>query len=294
VFEADDVDVVHICTPNHLHEELAAQAIAAGKHVICEKPLTPDPAAARRLTAAAARARVVAAVPFAYRFYPTLRDARARVRRGDAGALRLIHGSYLQDWLVRPEDTNWRVDAALGGASRAFGDIGVHWCDAAEFVTGHRITRLSARTLALPRPSASAVPTEDGATVQFETDRGALGSLVISQVSPGRKNRLWLSVDGATASLQFDQELPDSLWIGGLDANQVILRGTTPGRYDVVPAGHPQGYQECFTAFMLDVYQAIAGDVPDGLPVFDDGLRAAEITAAVLASAASQTWIDIA
>jgi len=292
IFEADDVDLVHICTPNHVHEPLAEQALAAGKHVICEKPLAPDAAAARRLTDAAARARVVAAVPFVYRFYPTLRDARDRVRRGEAGNLRLLHGSYLQDWLSRPEDDNWRVDPALGGASRAFGDIGVHWCDAVEFVTGHRITRLSARTLTVPRAARS--ETEDGATVMFETDRGALGSLVISQVSPGRKNRLWLSVDGAAASLQFDQELPDSLWIGGRDGNLTVPRGTAPGRYDVVPVGHPQGYQDCFTAFVGDVHRAIAGDVPDGLPTFADGLRAAEITAAVLSSAAAEKWLDVA
>lgn len=288
---SDDVDLVHICTPNHVHEELALQVLAAGKHVICEKPLATDAAAARRLTIAAAKAGVVAAVPFAYRFYPTLRDARERVRRGDAGHLRLLHGSYLQDWLSRPDDTNWRVDPALGGASRAFGDIGVHWCDAVEFVTGHRITRLSARTLRIPRAAGSA--TEDGATVLFETDRGALGSLVISQVSPGRKNRLWLSVDGATASLEFDQELPDSLWVGGRDGNLIVPRGTAPGVYDMVPVGHPQGYQDCFTSFVGDVHRAIAGERPDGLPRFDDGLRAAEITAAVLSSAAAQTWVDV-
>jgi predicted dehydrogenase len=292
IFAADDVDLVHICTPNHLHEALTEQALAAGKHVICEKPLAPDPGAARRLAVAATEAQVVAAVPFVYRFYPTLRDARDRVRRGDVGTLRLLHGSYLQDWLSRPEDDNWRVDPALGGASRAFGDIGVHWCDAVEFVTGHRITRLSARTLTIPRPAGSR--TEDGATVIFETDRGALGSLVISQISPGRKNRLWLSIDGAAASLQFDQELPDSLWIGGRDSNLMVPRGTIPGVYDVVPVGHPQGYQDCFTAFVSDVHRAIAGEPPDGLPTFEDGLRAAEITAAVLSSAATEAWVDVA
>jgi len=291
IFEADDVDLVHVCTPNHAHEELTLRALAAGKHVICEKPLAPETAAAKRLAAAAAKAGVVAAVPFVYRFYPTLRDARERVRRGEAGVLRLLHGSYLQDWLSRPDDTNWRVDPALGGASRAFGDIGVHWCDAVEFVTGHRITRLSARTLRIPRAAGSS--TEDGATVMFETDLGALGSLVISQVSPGRKNRLWLSVDGATASLQFDQELPDALWVGGRDGNLIVPRGTAPGMYDMVPVGHPQGYQDCFTAFIGDVHRAIAGETPDGLPRFDDGLRAAEITAAVLSSAAAQTWVDV-
>lgn len=297
--EADDVDVVHICTPNHLHAALAERALAAGKHVICEKPLSTDVDSSRNLAALAAAAPVVAAVPFVYRFYPTVRDARGRVRRGDAGALRLMHGSYLQDWLSRPEDRDWRIDASLGGGSRAFGDIGVHWCDVVEFITGHRITRLVARTLTVPRGTDRPPPdTEDAATVLFETDRAAIGTVAVSQVSPGRKNRLWLSLDGAQASLQFDQELPDSLWIGGREQNAVVHRGAESStgdaaRYNIVPVGHPQGYIDCFTAFVADVYAAAAGDAPDGLPTFDDGLRAAVITDAVLTSAASGGWVEV-
>jgi predicted dehydrogenase len=296
---ADDVDVVHICTPNHLHAPLAERAIAAGKHVICEKPLSTDVASSRRLADLAATAGGVTAVPFVYRFYPTVRDARGRVRRGDVGPLRLLHGSYLQDWLSRPDDDNWRVDPSRGGGSRAFGDIGVHWCDLVEFVTGQRITRLVARMLTVPRSMAGSGPgTEDAATVMFETDQGALGSVVVSQVSPGRKNRLWFSLDGAQASLQFNQELPDSLWVGGREQNAVIARGAEAAapeaaRYNVVPVGHPQGYVDCFTAFVADVYAAAAGDPPDGLPTFADGLRAALLTEAVLASAANGNWVEV-
>jgi predicted dehydrogenase len=297
--EADDVDVVHICTPNHLHAPLAERAIAAGKHVICEKPLTTGVDSSRSLAAVAAASPVVTAVPFVYRFYPTVRDARGRVRRGDLGSLRLLHGSYLQDWLSRPEDRNWRIDAALGGGSRAFGDIGVHWCDVVEFATGHRITRLVARMLAVPRGTdRSASDTEDAATVLFETDGGAMGAVVVSQVSPGRKNRLWFSLDGEQASLQFDQELPDSLWVGGREQNAMVHRGAESStgdaaRYNIVPVGHPQGYIDCFTAFVADVYAAAAGETPDGLPTFDDGLRAAVITDAVLRSAASGGWVEV-
>ncbi len=297
--ESDDVDVVHICTPNHLHAPLAERAIAAGKHVICEKPLSTDLQGARRLADLASRAATVTAVPFVYRFYPTVRDARGRVRRGDVGSLRLVHGSYLQDWLSRPEDHNWRVDASLGGGSRAFGDIGVHWCDVVEFATGHRIARLVARMLTIPRGGDRPGPvTEDAATVLFETDQGALGSVVVSQVSPGRKNRLWFALDGAKASVQFDQELPDALWVGGREQNAVIHRGAESStgdaaRYNVVPVGHPQGYLDSFTAFVADVYAAAAGDPPDGLPTFDDGLRAAIITDAVLRSARSGRWTEV-
>jgi predicted dehydrogenase len=296
--EADDVDVVHICTPNHLHAPLAERAIAAGKHVICEKPLSTDLDSTQTLAELAATAPVVTAVPFVYRYYPTVRDARGRVQRGDAGPLRLLHGSYLQDWLSRPDDHNWRVDPSLGGGSRAFGDIGVHWCDLVEFVTGQRITRLAARMLTVPRGSVPVSGTEDAATVLFETDRGALGSVVVSQVSPGRKNRLWFSLDGAEASLQFDQELPNSLWVGGREQNIVVARGADAAspdaaRYNVVPAGHPQGYLDCFTAFVADVYDATAGTSTPGLPTFADGLRAAVLTDAVVTSAARGSWVDL-
>ena len=312
----DTVDVVHVCTPNHLHAELAEAALAAGRHVICEKPLATTVDAAERLTAAAGDR--VAAVPFAYRYYPTVHEARRRVADGTSGAVHLIHGTYLQDWLLSPADDNWRVDAALGGASRAFADIGSHWCDLAEFVTGHHIIRLSARTkIAVPdrvhdedrvafarddngAGPARAVTTEDAVVVQFETDGGALGSAVISQVSAGRKNRLWLEVDCANEALAFSQEDAETLWIGGRETSTLVRKdpgAMSPGaaRLATVPAGHPQGYQDCFNLFVADVYAAIAGGTaPDGLPVFADGLRAMHLTDAVLASAAGQRWVDVA
>src|SRR6185503_13091617 len=168
---ADDIDVVHICTPNHLHVPLAEAALAAGKHVILEKPIALDADSAQALTDAAHDAGRIAAVPFVYRYYPTVREARERVRTGATGPVRLIHGTYLQDWLLRPTDDNWRVEEDLGGASRAFADIGSHWCDLAEFVTGQRITRLCSQTQA-----AAGRRTEDAAVVQFETDGGAVGT----------------------------------------------------------------------------------------------------------------------
>jgi predicted dehydrogenase len=306
LIDRDDVDVVHICTPNDLHLPLAEQALAAGKHVICEKPLATDLPSALRLADAAASAAargVVTAVPFVYRYYPVVREARARVRRGDAGRLHLLHGSYLQDWLSGPEDTDWRVDSGRGGASRAFADIGVHWCDVVEFVSGHRITRLLGKMLTAydARGAGDAkvtVATEDAATVLFETDQGALGSVVVSQVSPGRKNRLWFSLDGAEASLAVDQEIPESLWVGTSRAVSLIPRGSDDASpdarvFDRLPAGHPQGYQDCFTAFVADTYTAIGGGSPDSMPTFDDGLRAARITDSVLASAAGACWVEV-
>lgn len=299
-----DVDVVHICTPNHLHAPLARMALAAGKHVICEKPLATTVQDAAELADLARLAGVVAAVPFVYRYYPTVREARARIASGSTGPVHLIHGSYLQDWLSTAGDHNWRVDPALGGASRTFADIGVHWCDLVEFSTGHRVTALAARLkTAVPERADGgarrAVATEDAATLIFETDRGAIGSLVVSQVTPGRKNRLWFSLDGANASLAFDQEVPDMLWVGRRQGTTLVQRGadadsTEAQRLSVLPAGHPQGYQDCFNGLVGDVYAAIGGEVPAGLPTFDDGLRAAQLTAAVLESSATRSWVKVA
>ncbi|WP_262107504.1 Gfo/Idh/MocA family protein [Arthrobacter sp. Marseille-P9274] len=303
--ESHEVDVVHICTPNHAHAALADLALRAGKPVICEKPLATTVDEARRLVAAADEAGVVATVPFVYRFYATVREVRARIAAEEAGSLWLLHGSYLQDWLAASDATNWRMDPALGGISRAFADIGVHWCDLMEFVTGHRIVSLTAVTGQAfserrgDDGSPDTVGTEDGAAVLFTTDLGARGSLVVSQVSPGRKNRLWFSFDGSRASYVFDQESPDSLWVGGQTESRIIARGpdtlsAAGARYAQLPAGHPQGYQDSFNAFVADTFAAIAGRPPDGLPGFADGLRAAVLSQAVVDSARQRAWVEVA
>ncbi|HEY0483216.1 MAG TPA: Gfo/Idh/MocA family oxidoreductase [Kofleriaceae bacterium] len=310
-----DVDVVHICAPNHLHAGLARLALEAGKHVVCEKPLATTAAAARELVDLAAAAGVVAAVPFVYRFHPVVREARARIAAGKAGSIHLIHGCYLQDWLASPDDYNWRIDPALGGPSRAFADIGSHWCDLVEFVSGHRIEHVSTRaaTVFAERLAGSAgafqraadagqrvpVTGDDVVTMLFETDRGAIGTLVVSQVSPGRKNRLWFEIDAANEAIAFDQEDPERLWVGARDRHQILLRDPAQlsepaARYATLPAGHAQGYGDAFNAFVADTYTAIRrGAVPDGLPMFSDGLRAALITEAVLASSRSRAWEEV-
>jgi predicted dehydrogenase len=242
-------------------------------------------------------------VPFVYRFYASVREVRARIERGEAGPLWLLHGTYLQDWLSSSDASNWRMETDLGGTSRAFGDIGVHWCDLMEFTTGHRIVRLAARMgRAFPQRVVDGqlvdAHTEDGAVVAFQTDQGAMGSLVVSQVTPGRKNRVWFSFDGPHASYSFDQELPEALWVGTATRNELVLRGTdqfgTPASaYSRLPAGHPQGYQDAFNAYVGDVYSTVRGEQADGLPTFSDGLRAAVLTQAVLDAAASQSWEEV-
>lgn len=293
-----DVDVVHVCTPNVRHAEVAEAALAAGLHVICEKPLATSVGDATRLVDAA-QGRV-ATVPFVYRFHPMVRELRSRLAGGEAGVVSTVIGGYLQDWLSRSTDDDWRVDSAIGGPSRAFADIGSHWCDLFEFVTGDRITRLSAQTAVVQdRPGTSNAATEDTAAVQFQTTSGILGTLVVSQVAAGRKNRLHLEISGTEASFGFDQEDPERLWVGRREGSQVLLRdpdtlSASAARYSLLPAGHAQGYQDCFDAFVADTYRAVRGEVRDGLPSFADGLRAVRITDAVLASAATGgAWIEV-
>lgn len=295
------IDVVHVCTPNTTHAAIARAALEAGKHVICEKPLATSAADAAELTALAAERGLVAAVPFIYRFHPMAREAQARVARGETGRLLSVQGAYLQDWLAAPHDDDWRVDAALGGPSRAFADIGSHLVDLLEFVSGERIARLNAssRTVYEARARHDDIATEDLVAVLVEFASGAVGTLLVSQVAPGRKNALTIELAGTEASVRFEQEQPDTLWLGRTDASSIIPRDPArlagdAARLSVVPAGHPMGYQDAFNAFVADAYAAIGGHAPDGLPGFDDGFRAVRVTEAVLASSASGNWMEVA
>ena len=293
------IDVVHICTPNHLHLPLAEAALAAGKHVICEKPLALDAAGAQQLVDAAAGSGLQTAVPFVYRYYATVREARERVGSGQTGPVRLLHGTYLQDWLLRPDDDDWRVDERLGGASRAFADIGVHWCDLAEFVSGQRIARLSARLLtAVPERRGHPVTTEDAAVIQFETDQGAIGSVVLSQITPGRKNRLWIELDGAEETLAFDQEHPDELWCGTREAVTIVGRDPATlsppaARFAFLPAAIRRATRTASTRSSRTLREHPDGSAVAGMPTFADGLRAALLTDAVLASSREERWVDV-
>ena len=328
---SDEIDVLHVCTPNALHGPLVRAALSAGKHVVCEKPLSLTGADSDALVELAASTGLVNAVPLVYRYHPMTVEARERVRRDELGPIRLIHGHYLQDWLARPEDNNWRVDPAVGGASRAFADIGSHWCDLVEWISGHRISELTAATqTVLPQRSAAgretftgsgdesapesaetervAVTTEDAVQVLFRTDLGATGALVVSQVSPGRKNRLWFEIDGAERSVSYDGEDPESLLLGGRDRTEIVRRdalSVQANRINAVPAGHPWGYRDCFAAFTADVYAAIrdprafaevaktAAQAAPAFPTFADAARTAHITDAVMASAAHRSWIEV-
>ena len=294
------VTVVHILTPNSSHADLAMRALNAGKHVVCEKPLATSAALASDLAQKAKQLGLIGAVPFVYRYHPMAREAKSRVESGSLGAVLSIKGEYLQDWLLDPHDTNWRVSEELGGSSRAFADIGVHLCDLIEFISGQRIVRLvSSVQTAYPERAGKAVDTEDAAMVIAKLESGAMVSLMVSQVAAGHKNGLTLELHGSAESVRFEQENPEQLWVGQKGGSRVLMRdpetlSPAAKRLTNLPAGHPEGYFDAFVSFMRDVKQAVIESKPNELPTFFDGERAAVLTEAVLRSASAGTWVDVA
>ncbi len=304
LLDREDVDIVHVCTPNHLHAQITAAALRRGKHVICEKPVgTSLDDIEKVVDAAANRPDLLVAVPFVYRFYPMVSVARRRLTDTQLWG---ITGSYLQDWLAAAADTDWRVDATLGGPSRAFADIGAHWCDLAEFLTGQRITRLTARTtVTIGRRSQSGagasptpVDTEDDVALIFETDGGAIGSMSASQTAHGHKNDLRIEVKTDEETIHFSQENPEVLAIGNHGGIFLLRRQQAddtgePIRHSRLPPGHPQGYQDAFNSFVACAYRSTSVR-EDDLPTLADGVRSLHITHAVLQSADSGTWVEVA
>jgi predicted dehydrogenase len=321
-----DVHAIHNCTPNNLHYEVNRSFIEAGKHVLSEKPLTMTSAESADLVRLARARGVVTAVNFNYRGYPLVQQVRGMVRRGDLGALFLVHGHYLQDWLLYDTDYNWRLESRVSGASRAVADIGSHWCDLVQFVTGRRITRVLAhlfrvhQTRKKPRRAAEtykgkehgpaqeydevSIDTEDGAFVLAELDGGLRGSLTVSQVSAGRKNRQWFEIDGSRSAVAWDQEDPNRLWIGHRDcANEVLIKDPAllddnARGYAHYPGGHPEGYPDGPRNLFGNLYRYIREGRTPGrdaadFPTFEDGHAEVVIVEAVLRSHERQGWVDV-
>lgn len=305
IAESPDVDIVHLCTPNGLHFSQLKVLLSAGKNVICEKPLVTSLDEAIELEEIIKRTNTRVAIPFIYRFHPMVRELKNLISSGELGKIQLIHGSYLQDWLASEESTNWRVDSKLGGPSRAFADIGSHWCDIIEWLVGENITELISHSLKTQnsRPGLNddeqlEVANEDALSLIATTTSGITVNALFSQVSLGRKNRLWLEVDGKNQSAVFNQEIPDFLELGDQSGFRSIARNPNENseeanRYSLVPAGHPQGYLECFESFVREAYLYFSGEQVEGMPTFEDGLKSSRLIDAVLRSAKSRSWVSI-
>jgi predicted dehydrogenase len=294
-----DVDVVHICTKNIDHAAQCRRAIDSGKHVVAEKPLATSSEETRSLLDLATRRGIVHACNYNYRAYPVVQHALKLVAHGDLGEVRLVQGAYRQDWLFHATDYNWRLDPALGGISAAFGDIGTHWFDLLEHITGRRVVEVFSRlTTALPKrvhgqdgsSRSVSIAVDDSGVVSFSLDNGGIGSVLVSQVAAGHKNGLELEVHGSRASLFWSQEAPDQMWIGHRDGpNHLVLRDSGMAPDEVLPPGHPFGWRDALRRNIRAVYARIAGEHPSatsvGFATFADGHRSLELLEAVVGSA---------
>jgi len=318
-----DIDVVHLATPNYLHYPHAKAALMADKHVVCEKPLAMASAESAELVDLAAERNLVNAVNFNIRMYPLAQQARSMVQSGELGDLFILQGSYLQDWLLFSTDWNWRLEPNLGGTLRAVGDIGSHWLDLLTFITGlkieevyadfktfhpvrkkpaKRIETFSGKLLTPEDYIDQPIHTEDYATILLHYENGARGVLTVSQVSSGRKNRLFYEISGSKSSLSWDSEHPNELWVGHRsEPNQIIMKDPSllsPEAQET--ASYPGGHNECFPDTFKQLYTKVyryifAGDytkTPD-FPTFADGHYEMQLCEAIERSAKEEKWVQV-
>jgi predicted dehydrogenase len=315
------INAVHICTPNADHYGLASAALAAGKHVLCEKPLAVSSDEAAVLVSRAVERDLRNCTCHNLRYYPMVQQMRAMIGAGELGEILIVQGTYSQDWLLYDSDWNWRIDAKDGGSSRAMADIGSHWCDMIEHVTGQRIMsvcadlatfhetrrrpRRAAETFARPKGASVddledvRVDSEDYGGVLVRLGDRARGAFTVSQVSAGRKNRLSIEVYGAKASAAWNGERPDELWIGRRDRGTELLlkdpaaMAPEAASYADLPGGHSEGYDDTFKQIFKRFYRSIVDlRAPIDYPQFDDGLRQLRILDAELASHRRRGWVD--
>jgi predicted dehydrogenase len=315
------VTVVHICTPNHVHFEQASTLLRAGKHVLCEKPLAMDSRESEMLVKLAADCLCVGGVAYNLRYYPLCQEAKAAVAGGVIGQPRLAHGSFLQDWLLFPSDWNWRLDPKLGGELRAVSDIGTHWLDLMMWITGRKITEVCADLATVvpvrqkPRGRVETfqkagnvetddVPmtTDDYASVLLHFEEDLRGVMTVSQVSAGRKARLWFEIDGSKGSLAWNSESPNTLWIGRRDRaceelpkDPALLSPAARG-YAAYPGGHAEGYPDTFVQLFRDFYAYLdAGDLyaRRPFPTFANGNHELLLCEAIAESAHARAWVPV-
>jgi predicted dehydrogenase len=314
------VQVVHVTSPNVAHYPQVKAILAAGKHVICEKPLAMTSAQSAEMVQMARASGKVAAVCYNTRFYPLNQHAHGMMRAGDLGDLRLITGHFHQDWLAKETDWNWRLEASEGGPLRSVSDIGTHWVDLTNFITGQKpvavIAELATFIAERQKPigpvetfTATKGPTEtrkietdDAATILLRYGNGGRGMMSTSQVSHGRRGLLSWDISGSKASAAWSAEHPEDLWIGHREGpNQILLRdpslmNPTGTAAAFMPGGHPEGFADTWAAFFTQVYRDVARggrSAESTWATFDDGHYEMLFCDAVLASADSGTWVNV-
>jgi predicted dehydrogenase len=325
-----EVEVIHITTPNRQHRDMVIGALDAGKHVVCEKPLATNSAETSELVERARKnPGLVTAVNYNVRFYPLVLHSRHLLQSGAIGRVLHVRGAYIQDWLLKDTDWNWRLLVEEGGELRAVGDIGTHWMDLILFITGLRIDSVFADLATLipvrQRPKVAGatfqgagahsdkqelvpvaepirIDTEDWGAILFRFADGARGTMCVSQVTAGRKNQITFEIAGSEGSLGWDSEHPNDLWLGHRDKpNQLLIRDPALLAPDIRPfANYPGGHNEGFPDTFKQLYRAIYGYLAEGdftrpklFAGFDDGHEELLLCEAILESHRTETWIPV-
>ena len=320
VLQDRTIDAVHVCTPNAQHYSMTKDALETGKHVLCEKPITTAVREAEELVSLAAKQGLRNCVCHNLRYYPMVQQMRQLREAGELGEILVVQGTYSQDWLLYDTDWNWRADSKVSGPSRCMADIGSHWFDLAEHLTGLRVTSLCAdlqtfhRTRKKPKHSVETfanklmgpedyietpVDTEDFGAVIFRMGTRTRGCMSASQVSAGRKNGFRMEIYGSRSSVAWNQERPDELWVGHRDSgNALFVKDPSlllPGArgFADLPGGHSEGYDDTFKQVFRRFYASIGSSGTAEYPQFVDGLRQLKILDAVLESQRTREWVDV-
>ena len=317
-----EVDSIHVTSPNQFHYPQVKAILAAGKHVICEKPLAVTSDESRELVGLAAASDRITAVNFNIRFYPLNQHAQQMVADGELGQPRLITGHYFQDWLLLDTDWNWRLEPDKGGTLRAVGDIGSHWIDLTNFIAGMKVQSVMAdlstfvkvrqkpvgevETFSQERAADTEpvdMTTDDAAVILLRYADGARGSVAISQVSAGRKNSVQWEIDGSEAAAAWDSETPDHLWIGHRGRpNEILQRGAelmnpTGTAAAALPGGHVEGFADSMLGHFREFYRAVLAGAAPADPLyatFEAGHHEMVVGDAVARSAREDAWVDVA
>lgn len=321
MLDKEQLDVVHNCTPNNMHYEINLEILKRGINVYCEKPLAMTSEETAELTRIAAEKGVKAGVNFNYRHNATVRDMNERLKmpvsEGGAGDVYLVHGTYIQDWLMYDTDFNWRCVSEIGGASRAVADIGSHWFDTVQYITGHKITSVYAKFITIfpqrkkPEKEVATfttvkdvsyksidIDTEDAAYIMVKFDNGVMGNVVVSQVSGGRKNGFQIDVDAAQYSMRWFQEDCDKLLIGTRNCNSIYHAGAEmlhgdAVRYATLPSGHPLGWADALRSAVREYYNDVKGVSACNYATFADGDYIERIVEACVKSSREDKWVDV-
>jgi predicted dehydrogenase len=316
-----EIDAVHILTPNSLHYPMCKAALNAGKHVLCEKPFTVTAAEARELVELAGRTKLANAINHNLRYYPVVQQIRRMIEAGDLGEVLIVQGTYSQDWLLYDTDWNWRVDSKANGALRAMGDIGSHWMDMIQHLTGLKITALCAdlatfhKTRKKPKGPIETfagkklqpedyqpvpIDTEDFGAVLVHLGDRARGAFTVSQMSAGRKNMFAFDIYGTKAGVAWNQERPDELWIGQRNTpNSLIVKDPSllypkAAAYADLPGGHSEGYDDVHKQVYKHFYARVADpSAPLDYPTFEDGLLGMQLLEKVLESSKKNGWVTV-